>query len=201
MTSPYVPEKTNFSQYLVGYNGLDKIGFNGWLFFPGMLFNATNKWWGDRGQRDRPHEGLDLSLYRDKKGKDRGLDETIKIPVIYEGKVVSIVNDFIGKTLFVSHDIYTSNENILFSIYSHCEPYDGIAKGTMVGEGRVIAALSDLHKKKALMLPHLHISVAWVPQSIPHENLNWGNLSGTTMLTFLNPLEFITHNYTVLEHE
>lgn len=196
-----IPERTKFSEYLIGYNGLDKIGFKEWLFFPGMLFNATDKWWGDRGARDRPHEGLDLSLYRDKNGKNHGLDENIKIPVMYEGKVVTIINDFIGKTLFVAHNIYNSNENVLFSIYGHIEPCDGIANGTLVGEGRVIAAISDLHKKKAIMLPHLHISVAWVPKSVSHKNLNWETFSDSKALTFLDPIDFITHSYTLLEHE
>jgi hypothetical protein len=197
----FVPSRTKFSEHLVGYNGLDKKGFEEWLFFPGMLFNATDKWWGDKGARGKPHEGLDLALYRDKNGKNHGLDESIKIPVMYEGKVVTIINDFIGKTLCVAHNICNDNENVLFSIYGHINPYDDIAEGTLVGEGRVIATITELHKKKAIMLPHLHISVAWVPKSLSHENLNWGTISDPKALTLLNPIDFIAHGHTVLGHD
>jgi len=39
--------------------------FREWLFSPGMLFQAAGKWWGNKGLRDRRHEGLDLLLYKD----------------------------------------------------------------------------------------------------------------------------------------
>jgi hypothetical protein len=31
-----------------------------------MLFNSPDKWWGDHGLRDYPHEAIDMCLYRDR---------------------------------------------------------------------------------------------------------------------------------------
>jgi len=197
----FVPSTTKFSEHLVEYNGLDKKGFKEWLFFPGMLFNATDKWWGDKGVRGKPHEGLDLALYRDKNGKNHGLDGSIKIPVMYEGKVATIINDFIGKTVCVVHDIHDGKENTLFTIYGHTEPCDDIGKGAMVRGGRIIATITDVYKKKAKMLPHLHISIAWIPKSISLEQLTWQMISDSQLITLLNPIDFIPHRYTVRAHE
>ena len=71
----------------------------------------------------------------------------------------------------------------------------------MVREGRIIAFITDLFKKKEIMLPHLHISIAWVPESISHEQLNWKVMSNPEVITLLNPIDFIAHKYTVLAQE
>jgi len=47
-------------------NALDQSRFESWIFCLGMLFNSPDKWWGDHGSRDYPHEGIDLCLYRDR---------------------------------------------------------------------------------------------------------------------------------------
>ncbi|RLB77393.1 MAG: hypothetical protein DRH24_16320 [Deltaproteobacteria bacterium] len=53
---------TGFTEFLIRKNALNPGGFNGWVFCTGMLFNSTDKWWGDQGKRDKPHEGFDLCL-------------------------------------------------------------------------------------------------------------------------------------------
>ena len=68
-----------------------------------MLFNSTDKWWGDQGKRDKPHEGLDLCLYKDREDKILRLGENAKVPVIYDGIVVGIVDDFLGKSVIIEH--------------------------------------------------------------------------------------------------
>jgi len=82
--------------------GLDFPEVKEWLFCPGMVFQATGKWWGDKtGSRPRPHEGLDLLIYRDFQGAIRCLDESTPLPVIYDGVVVGRIPDFLGTgTLF-----------------------------------------------------------------------------------------------------
>jgi len=73
---------SRFTEFLIRKNALDQGGFNGWVFCPGMLFNSTDKWWGDHGKRDKPHEGLDLCLYKDREDTILRLGEKAKVPAI-----------------------------------------------------------------------------------------------------------------------
>jgi len=189
---------TKFSEYLVEYNGLNKRGFKEWAFYPGMLFRSHEKWWGNRGKREWPHEGLDMCVYRDESGTTRTLDVHTKIPVIYEGKIVRIIDDFIGKTLCVTHNIHDGRGNILLSIYGHIEPGDGMSEGAEIREGAMVALIKDVHKKKEKMLPHVHISIAWIPQSLCYDELDWDTISNARFVVLMNPIDFITSHYTIL---
>lgn len=191
--------RTRFAEYLVGHNNLDERGFVNWIFRPGMLFNSTDRWWGDGGSRDNPHQGLDLCLYRDINGEDHTLDEKIKIPLIYDGEVVNIINDYIGKSIFLIHDICDGKGNQLYSIYGHSELCNGLDKGKTFHEGDVIATIKDPKEKKVDIMPHLHITLAWVTKSFPYNKLNWKTISDPGIVTLLNPLEFIVCKYTVLK--
>ena len=191
--------RTRFNEYLVGHNNLGERGFENWIFHPGMLFNSTDRWWGNGGSRDNPHQGLDLCLYRDRNGEDCALDEKIKIPLIYDGEVVNIINDYNGKSIFLIHDTCDGKGNQLYSIYGHTEPYDGFAKGRILNEGDVIATIKDTREKKVDIMPHLHVSLAWVPKSLPDNKLNWKTISDPAIVTLLNPLEVIVCKYTVLK--
>lgn len=195
------PGRSRFSEYMIEYNNLNERGFKEWVFYPGMLFNSKDKWWGDGGIRDKPHEGLDLCLYRDEDGKNHILDETINIPIMYEGKVAGIIDDFIGKSIYVSHDIYDGKGNRLYTIYGHTEPYDGITRGTVLDEGSIIATITDARKKKAKMSSHVHVSIAWLHDTFPHERLDWKTLSSPGIVTLWDPLEVITCNYTLLKYQ
>ena len=117
---------------------MDEHGFKEWIFSPGMLFNASDKWWGDQGKRDKPHEGLDLCLYKDRRGRMRRLDEKTKIPVIYDGIVVGIVNDFLGKSVIIEHGLTDSDNNRFCTIYGHLNPHKGLHVGRIVKEGDII---------------------------------------------------------------
>ncbi|MBW1780941.1 MAG: hypothetical protein JRL30_09405, partial [Deltaproteobacteria bacterium] len=96
-------KKTRFTEILIRENGLNEPGFKEWIFHPGMLFHATGKWWGDKALRHRPHEGLDLLLYRDQQDKIVSLDKKTRIPVMFDGVVVSIIHDFLGRSVIVEH--------------------------------------------------------------------------------------------------
>ena len=193
-------KRTGFNDYLIDCNGLNELGFREWAFYPGMLFNSTEKWWGKEGKRDTPHEGLDLCLYRNKNGDTSTLDTTVKIPVMYEGRVIRIIDDFIGKSIFVSHGIYDGKGNQLYTIYSHVEHYKGIIRETMLHEGDIIATITDAKKKKAKMSSHVHISVAWIPESLYYENLKWETLNDAGIVALLDPLKVISCNYTILRY-
>ena len=200
MTSGCFLGRTRFSEYLIGYNGLSERGFRKWVFYPGMVFNSTDKWWGMGGERDKPHEGLDLCLYRDEDGGNYSLGTTAKVPVMYEGVVVRIIDDFIGKSVFVSHAIYDGKGNQLHTIYGHVEPCDGIIRDTILNEGNIIATITDAKKKKAKMSSHIHISVAWIPKTLYYKKLNWETLNDSSIVTLLDPLGVISCKYEILKY-
>jgi len=166
--------KTRFTEYLIQENALDEHGFKEWIFYPGMLFNAVEKWWGNHGKRDKPHEGLDLCLYRDRWGNKRQLDEKTKIPAIYDGTVVGIVNDFLGKSVIIEHDLTDSDDNRLCTIYGHINPHKGLNVGRIVKEGDIIATLA-------------------------YDKFDWETIGALNTLIFTDPMYVIGWHYRVLK--
>ena len=189
---------TRFTEYLIRKNALDTGGFNEWVFCPGMLFNSTDKWWGDQGRRDKPHEGLDLCLYKDREDTILRLGEKVKVPVIYDGVVVGIVDDFLGKSVIIEHLFSDCDNNKLCTIYGHTIPEDNLHVGKIVKKGDVIAALADSSRSKTDIFPHLHISLGWTSKVISYERLDWGNIGAPNTLTLLDPLQVIDWNYLIL---
>jgi len=188
---------TRFTEFLIRKNALDPGGFKGWVFCPGMLFNSTDKWWGDRGKRDKPHEGLDLCLYKDREDTILRLDETAKVPVIYDGMVVGIVDDFLGKSVIIEHLFPGCHNNRLCTIYGHTIPEDNLSVGKIVKEGEVIATLADSSTSKTNIFPHLHISLGWTSKEISYDTLNWENIGAPNTVTLLDPLQVIDWHYLI----
>ncbi|MFO7970928.1 MAG: M23 family metallopeptidase [Desulfobacterales bacterium] len=182
---------SRFTEFLIRKNALDQGGFNGWVFCPGMLFNSTDKWWGDQGKRDKPHEGLDLCLYKDREDTILRLGEKAKVPAIYDGTVVGIVDDFLGKSVIIEHLISDCDNNRLCSIYGHTLPADTLYVGKIVKQGDVIATLADSSMSKTGIIPHLHISLGWISNEISYDRLDWENIGDPDMLTLLDPLRVI----------
>jgi hypothetical protein len=193
MDSFSLPE-TGFSAHLLRHNGLQ--GFVEWAFYPGMLFGSRLKWWG-RGYRDRPHEGLDMCLYRDREGRLRSLSENTRIPVIYEGEVANVVKDFLGQSVFVRHDLRDRDGFLLHTVYGHTAPLTGVSRGSAFAEGDIMATLAAAGDRR--IPPHLHVSMAWISPSLLPEELNWGAMGDPHLLRFLDPLPVLTDSYTVLE--
>ena len=81
-STPSAAPNIGYDQLLVEANGLRQNNFQKWLFHPGMLFNAPQKWWGDLGPRDFPHEGIDFCLFRNSAGQAIHLDERNTIPAM-----------------------------------------------------------------------------------------------------------------------
>ena len=199
MTKSIVPT-TQFNEALLRSNGLTERGFCEWAFYPGMLFFSRERWWGNGGMRNRPHEGVDFCFYKDREGRIHyAPDRALEIPVLYEGTVVHLVKDYIGTSLFVLHDIYDTNGNQLCTIYGHTDPSEGIRSGVAVKEGRIIATIADAGKTKAKMSSHLHLSIAWIFPDYPHEGLNWKSLVDQDTALLVNPLPVIGCTYTVLQ--
>ena len=191
--------KTRFTEHLIQENTLDGNGFEEWIFYPGMLFNAPDKWWGNQGKRDKPHEGLDLCLYRDLPGKIRRLDEKTKIPVIYDGIVVGIVDDFLGKSVIIEHGLTDSDNHRFCTIYGHLNPHKGLHVGRIVKEGDIIATLADSNNSKVKTLSHLHISLGWTSKFISYDKLDWKTIGAPNTLTLMDPLYVIGWHYRVLK--
>jgi murein DD-endopeptidase MepM/ murein hydrolase activator NlpD len=190
---------SKFCENLLRSNNLAARGFSEWAFHPGMLFNSQEKWWGDGGRRTSPHEGIDLCLYCDGSGALHHLDSGTAVPVIFQGHVKRIIEDYLGSTLFVAHDICDSEKNQCYTIYGHVTPAPGIALGAAVSEGKIIAAIADTERKKAHIIPHLHISIAWVPENFPADQLTWESMNRRHTISLVNPLDVLNCSYSIVE--
>jgi hypothetical protein len=191
--------KIRFTKHLIQENALDEHGFKEWIFCPGMLFNAPDKWWGDQGKRDKLHEGLDLCLYRDRRGRVHRLEKKTKIPVIYDGIVVRIVNDFLSKSVIIEHGLTDGDNNRFCTIYAHINPHKDLYVGRIVKEGDIIATLADLRNSKVKTLSHLHISLGWASKFISYDKLDWETIGAPNTLTLMDPLYVIGWHYRVLK--
>lgn len=189
-------QKSQFHHFFLQQNNFDRFGFDEWVFYPGMLFNNPQKWWANGEVRQSPHEGIDFCFYRDTTGLIRNLNEKTKIPVFYKGNVVHIHNDFLGKSVYVQHNFHNDRKHVLFTIYGHIIPVKGLAKDNILREGNILATVASVSEESKI-LPHAHITVAWIPESFPHEKLNWEAISNPHLATLCNPLEFIDCKFTV----
>lgn len=150
------------------------------------------------GKREMPHEGIDLCYYRDSAGEIKRLDAGAKIPVIFPGRVELVIKDFLGKSVFVSHNQFKHNEKRLFTIYGHTEPSPDTKRGTTLNEGDILGTIADPAERKLTVLPHLHISVAWIPDSLPTEEYNWNNISNPEKISLLDPLDVLDLPHTIV---
>ena len=172
---------TDFTKNIARINSLQ---FNKWIFEPGMLFMSGSKWWGDKGDRTVRHNGLDLFRYEAADGTYRTIDAETKVPIIYEGRIVRCVKDFLGYSLFAAHEIHEGDLQ-LFTIYGHVLQAPDISVDDYVDEGTVIASLN---KTSGASAPgHIHISVVLIPTSIPFEALSWTVLNEADNVHFFDP--------------
>ncbi|HBH62585.1 MAG TPA: hypothetical protein DDX85_12795 [Nitrospiraceae bacterium] len=191
--------RSRFTELLMRNMGAAEDGFKEWIFCAGMLFNARDKWWGDRGKRSRPHEGLDLCLYRNRQGRIHCLAEGTAVPAMYNGVVVKIIDDFLGKSIIIEHTF--PGHRPFCSIYGHTIPERGIEAGSRVKEGDDIAAIADTGRSKTGMLPHVHITIGLVTPETSYELMNWETIGSPDMLTLLDPLGVIEGNYVILDSD
>ena len=149
-----------------------------------MLFLSEFKWWGDKGHRGSPHSGLDLRLYETAGGKIETIAEDTMIPIMYEGEIVRVISDFLGYTFFAAHDI-REGDSQLFSIYGHVQQTTDIDAGKWIDEGTAVARLSG--QRSLDVHPHLHLSIALIPKTIPFQDLTWDTLNKDDNILFLDP--------------
>ena len=178
-------KRSQFTGNLVLKNSLDRSGFKEWVFCPGMMFNAEHKWWDGRDKRSSDHEGLDLFLYRNYDGEILRLDEGTEVPAIYDGTVVRVIDDFLGRSIFMEH------ANGLITAFGHTRPLAGIVAGTRMKEGDTIATIAEITDPKMKISPHLHISAGWISGTIPYVKLNWETIVTSDTIALIDPLELI----------
>lgn len=150
-----------------------------------------DKWWGNGGRRDKPHEGLDLCFYKNRKGTILHLDEYTKIPVWSDGEVVRVMDDFMGKSVVVQHPFATIERFNLITIYGHTIPLPDLTEGRVLEEGDIVAILARPGKSQNNVPPHLHLSVGWISDQISYENLEWKSINMIKGLHWVDPLPLI----------
>jgi len=114
---------------------------------------------------------------------------------MYNGMIVSILNDFLGKSVIMEHGFADGDNRRFCSIYGHINPCDGIHVGMVAKQGDVIATLADAGGSKACISTHLHISVGWILDSISYDRLDWETIGAPDAVTLLDPLDVIDRRY------
>lgn len=192
-------KKSRFTEMLIEENALDESGFESWVFCHGMLFNSPDKWWGDHGLRDYPHEGIDLCLYRDRMNRICRINEKTRIPVIQDGVVKAMFKDYLGKAVIIEHEHSGSDTGRFISFYAHTNPRSEIEDGVIVKEGDVIATIADTNNSKSNILAHLHFSIGIPSKSFSYVGFVWNTIRNPEMITLLDPLAAIDKPYQVID--
>lgn len=179
---------TNFTETLLRANDIEPDDFKSWVFCKEMTFNAPGKWWGDHGQREFPHEGIDLCLYADSTGDICRLDHQTLIPAMHDGVVKALFKDYLGQAVIIEHeDGQTSGEKYL-SAYAHTVPKPGIQPGVAVNRSDIIATIADTCGAKAKILPHLHYSLGRPSPDLAYDPFVWNIMRDPMRVTLLDPM-------------
>ena len=194
-------KKTRFTEMFIKANGLDPAKFQSWVFCPGMLFRSPDKWWGDRGRRDFPHEGIDFCLYRNISGKTHRVDQQTRIPVMHDGVVRAMFTDYLGKAVIIEHENGSSANKKILSVYAHTKPLDDIQPGADVKKGQIIATIADTSHSKAKILPHLHFSLGQPSPDLAYEPFVWNHMRDPSLVTLIDPLPVIDWPSQLLDHQ
>ena len=182
-------EKSTFTKNFIKANKLSDSEFDEWLLTSGMLFEATNMWWGNQTKRKSQHEGIDLGFYRDRNHQVIGFDESTKISAIFNGVVVRIFNDFLGKSVFMKHKIIDIENRELCSILGHIKPGGDIYSGKILKEVDIIGNIADVGKSS--VKPHLHITMGWVAKEITDDVFDWNAIGKSEVLELIDPIGII----------
>jgi len=194
-------KKSRFTEMLIEENALDQSEFERWIFCHGMLFNSPDKWWGDHGLRDYPHEGIDLCMFKDHSSRIRRINEKTSIPVMQDGMVKAIFKDYLGKAVIIEHEYSGSNTGRLLSFYAHTNPRSEIEAGVIVKEGDILATLADTSNSKSHIIPHLHFSLGLPSKVFFYDGFVWNTIRQPEMITLLDPLAVIDWPYQALDAE
>lgn len=183
------PIKSKFFDYLLACNETALSGFKSWLFQPGMAFNSGETWWGEKRPRPTPHEGIDLCCFKDGVGQFRQVGPDLQIPATFAGQILKLGRDFLGKSIYLGHEIQAADGRQLCTAYGHTRPLVSLRVGQPVAAGEIIAALAA--GKKTRVPSHLHLTLAWIPVAIDPDRLDWQNLGRDPAITLIDPLSIL----------
>ena len=195
---PGLPKSETFQQKILAVNNLNQGNFREWLFLPGMLFGAGEKWWGKGGKRESPHEGIDICYYRTMNHDIKQIEPGTKIPAIYPGVVAAICDDFLGKSIFIKHEQYQRTGTTLYTAYGHIIPTLEIQPGKKVRDGEIIGTAAEPGRNRQTVSCHFHISTAWISDKLPGQQLNW-EIMKTVQL--FNPLDILALPHTIIDRQ
>ncbi len=195
------PGVTRFTEMLIEANQFDPKDFKNWAFCPGMLFNSPDKWWGDRGLRDFPHEGIDFCVYADSGGRLQQLDEKTIIPVMQDGIVKAMFRDYLGQAVVIEHEKFPGKDGKIVSVYAHTRPLEAIKPGVRVREGEPVATIADTSRAKAKILPHLHLSIGHPSPKLAYDPFVWNMMRDPDLVTLSNPIGLMDWPYQVLDSQ
>lgn len=174
-------------------NFFKKTGFSGWVFYPGMLFNEQNNWWGRKGKRIRPHEGLDLRYYYDKTGNVCSVGANMRVPSPYDGTIVSIMPDFLGHSIVIEHSPGITGNAICLTIFGHTEPLPELVVGRHVRTGEALAVLAATKIKKKPVPAHLHVTIIHNRniRQASYVDLDWSAIADPGLFLLVDPIDIL----------
>ncbi|HMK65550.1 MAG TPA: M23 family metallopeptidase [Thermodesulfobacteriota bacterium] len=187
-----------FTQAFIELNQLQEKAFKAWVFHRHMLFGGKCFWWGEKKKRPGPHEGIDLCFYLDGRNKIVTLDERIKIPAAYDGKIVKIFDDFLGRSIFLEHRLPQISPAVFLTFYGHTLPSDDVTPGCSVKQGQRIATVAP---PKNSVPPHLHVTTAWSSKTPNYDSLDWTNITEDKQLQLSDPLPFLGGKFIMVSHD
>lgn len=184
-----------YTQMLVDANQpmLDDLDL--WIFHPGMLYESNDKWWGDFGTREFPHEGIDLCLFQDRSGQMCRVGPETRIPAMHDGIIRAMFKDYLGQAIIVEHNNINGETSNFITVYAHTKPQGNIQPGLEVIKGAIIATIADTTHSKAKLLPHLHLSVAIPAPNLSYEKFVWNIMRDPAKIALRDPLTLLKADY------
>ena len=112
--------------------------------------------------------------------------------------MIEVIDDFLGKSIFVKHGAYGYNDCQLYTIYGHIKPDNRIRPGVRLREGDVIGTVADAGDTRLAIPPHLHISVAWLRNAMHMRELGWEMMNDPTNVVLIDPLTVIECPFSIV---
>ncbi len=183
-------KESSFFRDLLRLNGIPYRDVDAFIFDRGMGFGDSEKWWGSGGVRQLPHEGLDIFLYREKSGEVKKLAPGTRVPSAFNGEVVRVIDDLLGKSLVVKQSADLSGSPF-YIFYAHVKPLQEIIPGKNVVAGEPVAEIAELSGKRPGISPHLHLSMALIEPGFEMAHISWETIGKSEEIQLLDPLDYI----------
>ncbi len=153
-------------------------GFQSWAFRRGMFFGDRIEWWQTKNRRRTLHEGIDFAEGLGPDGTVQLIPEGTPVRALADGEIISLLDDFLNKTVILRHSAIRTEEGEVFcTLYSHIRPEPGIAGAVVKGQRLGVVAKSTNVRAPA----HLHLTGAWVPDSIQLNDITIDQISAAFM--------------------